>query len=172
MIEKNPLTVKPPNVQANTFLDHGSSLGPSINMISIRALGEDEGKKEESAPFVINYVPTEIMGTVMGSNAAPEPFVIEVPTKTVNKRKAHVVEPAIPKKKVTKEEAEAFMKVIKASEYKMVEQMGKFPSHISLLAHLLNLEPHRKALLKVLTAAQVPKETALDWIEETVGSIF
>ncbi|PKI40926.1 hypothetical protein CRG98_038691 [Punica granatum] len=48
----------------------------------------------------------------------------------------------IPQKEVTEEEAEAFMKIIKASEY------------------------------KVLAAAQVPKEMAPDLIEETVGSIF
>ncbi|PKI55416.1 hypothetical protein CRG98_024189 [Punica granatum] len=64
------------------------------------------------------------------------------------------------------------MKVIKASEYKVVEQMGKSPAHISLLALLLSSEPHRNALLKVLTAAQVPKDTAPDRIEETMISIF
>ncbi|PKI73139.1 hypothetical protein CRG98_006481 [Punica granatum] len=61
----------------------------------------------------------------------------------------------IPQKKVTEEEAETFMKIIKASEYKVVEKMGKSPAHISLLALLLGSEPHREALLKVLTAAQV-----------------
>ncbi|PKI68229.1 hypothetical protein CRG98_011365, partial [Punica granatum] len=75
-------------------------------------------------------------------------------------------------KKVTDQEVEAFMKVIKASEYKVVEQMGKSPAHISLLALLLSPEPHRDALLKVLTVAQVSKETTPDRIEETVNSIF
>ncbi|PKI41444.1 hypothetical protein CRG98_038160 [Punica granatum] len=50
--------------------------------------------------------------------------------------------------------------------------MGKSPAHISLLAFLLGSEPHREALLKVLTAAQIPKETALERIEETISSIF
>ncbi|PKI31768.1 hypothetical protein CRG98_047841, partial [Punica granatum] len=59
-----------------------------------------------------------------------------------------------PSKKVTEEEAEAFMKVIKGSEYKVVEQMPKSPAHISMLALLLNSEPHREALIWVLTAAQ------------------
>ncbi|PKI62007.1 hypothetical protein CRG98_017593 [Punica granatum] len=77
-----------------------------------------------------------------------------------------------PSKKVTEEEAEALMKIVKASEYKVVEQMAKSPAHISLLALLLGSEPHREALLPILTAAQVPKETPLDRIEETIGSIF
>ncbi|PKI67266.1 hypothetical protein CRG98_012338 [Punica granatum] len=75
-------------------------------------------------------------------------------------------------KKVIDQEAEDFMKVIKASEYKVVEQMSKLPTHISLLSSLLSSEPYRNALLKVLTAAQVLKDTALDRIEETVSSIF
>ncbi|PKI74786.1 hypothetical protein CRG98_004804 [Punica granatum] len=79
---------------------------------------------------------------------------------------------SIPQKNVTEEEAEAFMKIIKASEYKVVEQMAKSPAHISLLALLLSSEPHPEAFLLVLTAAQVPKETTLDRIEETVSSIF
>ncbi|PKI69671.1 hypothetical protein CRG98_009942 [Punica granatum] len=53
-------------------------------------------------------------------------------------------------KKVTDQEAEDFMKVIKASEYKVVEQMSKSPAHISLLSLLLSSEPHRNALLKIL----------------------
>ncbi|PKI49905.1 hypothetical protein CRG98_029689 [Punica granatum] len=72
-----------------------------------------------------------------------------------------------PTKKVTEEEVEAFMKVIKASEYKVVEQMSKSPAHMLLLALLLSSESHRHTLLKVLTAAQVPKETAPKGIEET-----
>ncbi|PKI65913.1 hypothetical protein CRG98_013684, partial [Punica granatum] len=60
-------------------------------------------------------------------------------------------------KNVTEEEAEAFIKVIKASEYKVVDQMAKSPAHISLLALLLNSEPHREALMRVLTAAQKVK---------------
>ncbi|PKI42266.1 hypothetical protein CRG98_037338 [Punica granatum] len=80
--------------------------------------------------------------------------------------------PPTPPKKVTEEEAEAFMKIIKASEYKVVEQMAKSPAHISLLAFLLSSEPHREALLRVLTTAQVPKGTSPDRIEETINSIF
>ncbi|PKI73788.1 hypothetical protein CRG98_005821, partial [Punica granatum] len=59
-----------------------------------------------------------------------------------------------PSKRVTEEEAEAFMKIMKASEYKVVEQMAKSPAHISLLAFLLDSKPHREALLRVLTSAQ------------------
>ncbi|XP_031405662.1 uncharacterized protein LOC116214392 [Punica granatum] len=209
--------IRPPNVQANPLPDHGSSSGPTINMISICTVREDESQQEGPTPFIIEYVPAEATVGFTGSSAAPAPFIIEVPAREpyqdskvpwtyegsvgnleqqfsvmgvtcsgrvytnpeiAGKGKAPAASrtapeaPPIPQKKVTEKEAEAFMKVIKASEYKVVEQMGKSPAHISLLALLLSSEPHREALLRVLTAAQVPKEIALDQIEETVSSIF
>ncbi|PKI58762.1 hypothetical protein CRG98_020847 [Punica granatum] len=113
-----------------------------------------------------------IMGVTRSGQVYENPKVVskgKAPAATI--RTMPDVAP-IPSKEVTEEEAEAFMKIIKASEYKVVEQMAKSPAHISLLALLLSSEPHREALLWVLTAAQVPKETAPDMIEETVGSIF
>ncbi|PKI71931.1 hypothetical protein CRG98_007699 [Punica granatum] len=197
--------IRPPNVQANPLPDHGSSSGPSINMISVCAIREYETGKKASALFVIEYILAETAVRYSGFDATLAPFVIEVPVRepyrdskvlwtyegsvrnlehqfsvmgvthssrvyenpeAVNKGKAPTVALRI------EEEAEAFMKIIKGSEYKVVEQMGKSPSHISLLALLLSLEPHREALLRVLTAAQVPKKTTPDRIEETLGSIF
>ncbi|XP_031392154.1 uncharacterized protein LOC116204216 [Punica granatum] len=203
--------VKPPNVLTNPLPDHGSSSGPSINMISIAAIGEEKDAQRTSVPFIVNYTSTDGAFT-------STPFVVEVPTKEsyqdcrvpwdygsevanmeqemsamgitrsghvyqgpklADKGKAPVTSfsaipeaAPLPSKKVTEQEAEAFMKVIKASEFKVVEQMGKSPGHISLLALLLSSEPHRDALPKVLTAAQVSKETAPNRIEETVNSIF
>ncbi|PKI35060.1 hypothetical protein CRG98_044549 [Punica granatum] len=167
--------VKPPNVQSNPLPDHGSSSGPSINMIGVCAIGEYETRQKASVLFVIEYVPAKTNVGVMGVTRSGR--VCENP-KVANKGKAPAVPgvapeaSSIPHKKVTEEEAEAFMKIIKASEYKVVEQMGKSPAHISLLALLLGSELHREVLLKILTAAQVPKETAPDLIAETVGSIF
>ena len=39
---------------------------------------------------------------------------------------------------------------IKHSEYSIVEQLHKLLAKISLLSVMLNFEPHRKAMLKVL----------------------
>ncbi|PKI60747.1 hypothetical protein CRG98_018867 [Punica granatum] len=190
---------------------HQGAPGPTINMISICTIGEEEEAKESPVPFVIEYVSAEVA-------VAFASFFIEVPTKEpyqdsqvpwnyggevanakqelsamgitrsgrvyqgselADKGKASAAAlsdnlrvASTPTKKVLEEEAEAFMKVIKVSEYKVVEQMGKSPAHISLLALLPSSKPHRDALLKVLTAAQVPKETAPKRIEETVSSIF
>ena len=51
---------------------------------------------------------------------------------------------------VTKKEANEFLKFIRYSEYNIVEQLHKLPAKISLLALMMNSEPHREAVLKVL----------------------
>ncbi|PKI69603.1 hypothetical protein CRG98_010016 [Punica granatum] len=184
--------LQPPEL-IRTMLHNRVRTRPSINMISIATIEEEEDAQKTSIPFIVNYAPTNDAFT------SAVPFVIEVLAKEPYQdrrvpwaygnevanmeqemsamgitRSGRVYQEAAPlrAKKVTDQEAEAFMKVIKASEYKVVEQMGKSPAHISLLALLLSSEPHRNTLLKVLTAAQVPKDTAPDRIEETVNSIF
>ena len=57
---------------------------------------------------------------------------------------------------VTEEEANEFLKFIKHSEYSIIEQLHKLLAKISLLALMMNSEPHRKAVLKVLKQAYVP----------------
>ncbi|PKI78883.1 hypothetical protein CRG98_000744 [Punica granatum] len=68
------IEVKPSNVRTNPFLDHGSGSGPSVNMISIVAIEEEEDAQQTSIPFVINYAPAEVA-------FAAVPFVIEVLAK-------------------------------------------------------------------------------------------
>ena len=51
---------------------------------------------------------------------------------------------------VTEVEANEFLKFIKHSEYSIVEQLHKLLVKISLLALMLNFEPYREAVLKVL----------------------
>ena len=66
---------------------------------------------------------------------------------------------AAPKRKdkepVIEMEAKEFLKFIKHSEYNIVEQLHKLPNKISLLALMLNSEPHREAVLKILKQAYV-----------------
>ena len=49
-------------------------------------------------------------------------------------------------KPITKEETNEFLKLMKHSEYSVVEQLKKTPARISLLSLILSSEPHRKAL--------------------------
>ena len=57
---------------------------------------------------------------------------------------------------------EEILRIIKKSDYDVVEQLGQTPSKISMLALLLCSESHAKALVKFLKIAQVPQETSVD----------
>ena len=73
---------------------------------------------------------------------------------------------------ITEVEENEFFKFIKHSEYSIVEQLHKLPTKISLLALMLNSEPHREAMLKVLKQAYVPHNTSTDQIDRLVGNIM
>ncbi|PKI53090.1 hypothetical protein CRG98_026519 [Punica granatum] len=183
-------------IEAGKKLDLGIKLG---RMEDPTSKGEESSKKvpatsssssgRRGKEILVNTVNTAVPWTYEGSvgNLEQQFSVMGITrsgrlyenSATTDKGKAPVTEEETrprtlptPSKKVTEEEAEAFMKVIKASKYKVVEQMAKSPAHISLLALLLNSEPHREALIRVLTAAQVPKGTPPNRIEETINSIF
>ncbi|XP_031392070.1 uncharacterized protein LOC116204132 [Punica granatum] len=63
--------IRPLDVQANPLPDHGSSSGPTINMINICTVREDESQQEGPTPFIIEYVPAEATVGFTGSSAAP-----------------------------------------------------------------------------------------------------
>ena len=66
---------------------------------------------------------------------------------------------------------EEILKIIKKSDYNVVEQLGHTPSKISMLALLLCSEAHAKALVKFLKTAHVPQETSADQFEDCVASL-
>ena len=57
---------------------------------------------------------------------------------------------------VSKKEMEEILKIIKRSDYNVVEKLRQTPSKISMLALLLCSEAHAKALVKFLKTAHVP----------------
>uniref|UniRef100_A0A2N9IHC6 G-patch domain-containing protein n=1 Tax=Fagus sylvatica TaxID=28930 RepID=A0A2N9IHC6_FAGSY len=76
------------------------------------------------------------------------------------------------KTKAAEEEATDFLRIIKSSEYSIVKQLSKMPSHISVLSLLLASESHRKALLKVLNEAYVPEDITGPSFKNMVTSIL
>jgi len=48
------------------------------------------------------------------------------------------------------EDSDEILKLIKRSEYKIVDQLLKTPSKISIMSLLVNSNAHREALMKVL----------------------
>jgi hypothetical protein len=59
-------------------------------------------------------------------------------------------------KPVTEEETNEFLKLMKHSEYCIVDQLKKTPTKISIMSLILSSEPHHNALQKVLNEAYVP----------------
>lgn len=75
------------------------------------------------------------------------------------------------KKSINTEEGQEFLKFIKKSDFKIVNQLGYTPSKISIMYLLLSFEAHRKALLKVLNTSHVMKETTVDQFDDVVVNI-
>ncbi|KAK5794231.1 hypothetical protein PVK06_035448 [Gossypium arboreum] len=75
------------------------------------------------------------------------------------------------KNPVDEEEAQEFLKFIKHSEYNVVEQLSKQPVRISVLSLLLNSEPHRNALLKVLNQAYVANNVSIEKLTRWMNNL-
>ncbi|KAL3515056.1 hypothetical protein ACH5RR_021958 [Cinchona calisaya] len=75
-------------------------------------------------------------------------------------------------KAVADKDVEDFIRLIKKSEYSVVEQLNKMPSQISMLSLLLTSELHREAILKNLSEAHVPRDIPTDKLAGLVGSVL
>ena len=62
----------------------------------------------------------------------------------------------------SKQEIEEILKIIKKSDYNVVEQLGQTSLKISMLSLLLCSGAHAKALIAFLKTAHVPQETSAD----------
>ncbi|KAJ6884344.1 hypothetical protein NC652_031366 [Populus alba x Populus x berolinensis] len=74
-------------------------------------------------------------------------------------------------KPISEDESNEFLKLMKHSEYSVVDQLKKTPARISLMSLILSSELHRKALQKVLNEAYVPQDITQDTMEHLVGRI-
>ncbi|KAI5414903.1 hypothetical protein KIW84_040386 [Lathyrus oleraceus] len=70
-----------------------------------------------------------------------------------------------------KEDCDEMLRLIKRSEYNVVHQLLQMPSKISVLSLLLNSEPHREALQKVLDVAYVDHDVTLEQFDSIVANI-
>lgn len=93
------------------------------------------------------------------------------PPQTNPNEEASKDSPAV-KQPVSDEEAAEFLKLVKRSEYKVVETLSKTPAQISMLALLLSSEPHRKVLLRTLNEAYVPGSITTDKFADVVGYVL
>ncbi|RDX88895.1 hypothetical protein CR513_29438, partial [Mucuna pruriens] len=68
-------------------------------------------------------------------------------------------------------EANEFLKLIRHSEYEMMDQLNKTSARISLLALLVNLEGHCQLLLKALSEAHVANDISVEKFGGIVGNL-
>ncbi|XP_050878639.1 uncharacterized protein LOC127082445 [Lathyrus oleraceus] len=69
------------------------------------------------------------------------------------------------------DEAIKFLKMIKKSDYKIVDQLHQTPPKIFILSLLLNSQAHREALLKVLAQAHVTQDITVGQFDGVVANI-
>lgn len=96
-----------------------------------------------------------------GFNVTPQ-----VPTK-----EAIVIAPIKELKVVQSEDTVEFLKLIKKSDYKVVDQLHQRPPKISILSLLLNSYVHKEALLKVIYQVHVTQRIIVDQFDGVVANI-
>jgi hypothetical protein len=75
------------------------------------------------------------------------------------------------KKTIPQGDAEEFLRIIRKSDYKIIDQLGQTPSKISILSLLLSSEAHRNTLMKILNEAHVTKDITVDQFDGVVANI-
>ena len=71
----------------------------------------------------------------------------------------------------TNSDLDEVLKLIKKSEYKVVDQLMQTTSKISILSLLINSDTHKEALMKVLEQALVDHDVTIGQFEGIVGNI-
>ncbi|GAU50056.1 hypothetical protein TSUD_186910 [Trifolium subterraneum] len=69
------------------------------------------------------------------------------------------------------EDSDEVLKMIKRSEYKIVDQLPQTPSKISILSLLMNSDAHRETLMEVLDQAYVDHDITLGQFRSIVGNV-
>ncbi|KAI5445921.1 hypothetical protein KIW84_013956 [Lathyrus oleraceus] len=72
---------------------------------------------------------------------------------------------------IVNEDCDEMLRLIKKNEYNVVDQLLQTPSKISVLSLLLNSEPHREALQKVLDVAYVDHDVTIEQFDSIVANI-
>ncbi|XP_058726008.1 uncharacterized protein LOC131597321 [Vicia villosa] len=73
---------------------------------------------------------------------------------------------------VSSKDLEELLRIIKKSDYEVVEQLGQTQSKISILQLLMCSEGHRDALLRILNGAYVPHEIFVNQLEAMANNIL
>ncbi|KAI5411746.1 hypothetical protein KIW84_056714 [Lathyrus oleraceus] len=114
-------------------------------------------------PHVVSDSAEHPVGTAVN---VPNPAPVAKPS-SVQKTPASSVGPS----GVVNEECDEMLRLIKKSEYNIVDQLLQTPSKISVLSLMLNSEPHREALQKVLDVAYVDHDVTIEQFDNIIANI-
>ncbi|RDY12556.1 hypothetical protein CR513_02624, partial [Mucuna pruriens] len=161
-----------PNVSTNPLPAHG---GQSINTLS----HEPAYKDDHAVPWQYDSYTEEALVEIVKDEAAKEVINTAEAVRGIT-RSGRIYSPENVKKSPIPEkiveaskgkEAEEFLKLIRYSEYELLEQMSNTPACISLLSLLLNSEGHRNLLLKVLKEAHVAQDITMEKFRGMVNNL-
>lgn len=76
-----------------------------------------------------------------------------------------------PKAAATREEAKEILRIIKKSDYKVVEELNQTPSKISMLSLLLISEAYKDSLMKVLSATHITKDITVEQFDGVMAYV-
>ncbi|XP_050909151.1 uncharacterized protein LOC127122922 [Lathyrus oleraceus] len=188
----------PWNYDTTTYLGGKEICIPDTEIVNIVGAG---GMTRSGHVFAPKYTPRVSLAPTVVSpkeKATPTPtpqaktIVIATPTVTTTPVLTRVIEndkatkaeaskgkrPMIEreqsddhKKSITFEGSQEFLKLIRKSDFKIVEQLNQTPSKISIFSLLLSSEAHCKALLKVLNTSHMMQDITVDQFDDVVANI-
>jgi len=89
----------------------------------------------------------------------------------VHSEKPEVKKKNFGKKEIFVKEAINFLKIIQQSEFKVIEQLNRMSTRISLLGLVMHSEPHRKLLMKILNEAHVAHDISVEKFGGIINNI-
>lgn len=146
------------------------------------------GMTRSGRVFAPKYTPKDVPTTIpsprAGASVCITSTLVETPdsptTKDTfdnfagaanSKRKDVVGEKEQTEKSIYAEEGREFLKLIKRSDFNIVDQLNQTPLKISILSLLLRSLAHKKALLKVLNITHVMQDISVDQFDDVVANI-
>ncbi|XP_050914130.1 uncharacterized protein LOC127128803 [Lathyrus oleraceus] len=157
----------PWNYETTTYLGGKEICIPDTKIVNIVGTGgmNRSGRAGATVPATPSVTTALVLTKVIDNKAVEsETFKGKGPMVEKEQVEDH-------KKSITFEESQEFLKLIKKSDFKIVDLLNQTSSKISILSLLLSFEAHRKALLKVLNVAHVMQDITVDQFDDMVANI-
>lgn len=92
---------------------------------------------------------------------------VQIPTSSTESQEVHLS----PKATTTQGEVEEFMRIIKKSNYKVVDQLNQTPSKISMMSLLLSSGAHMDSLMRVFNVTHITKDITVEQFDDAIACV-